>query len=142
MSQNKQLRVVIDTNVLLVSVSSKSKYHWLFEKIVNKDIEIAMTTEILTEYQEIISDKLSPTAAVFIAELFTIAENVLHTTIYYRWNLIPHDPDDNKFVDCYVASGSDYLITNDNDFKALAKNDLFEIKVINIDEFKSLLDER
>ena len=136
MSQNKTLKVVLDTNVLLVSISSKSQYHWIFEKIVNKDIEIAITNDILAEYTEIISKKLSPESAVYVAELLTIAENVHQTTVYYRWNLIPHDPDDNKFVDCYVASNADFIITNDTDFKALIQNDLFEIKIMDIEEFK------
>jgi hypothetical protein len=33
MDINNKLKVVLDTNVLLVSVSSKSKYHWVFEKL-------------------------------------------------------------------------------------------------------------
>lgn len=31
---NNKLRVVLDTNVLLVSVSSKSKYHWIFQRLL------------------------------------------------------------------------------------------------------------
>lgn len=29
------------------------------------------------------------------------------------------DPDDNKFIDCYVAAYADYLVTNDNHFNVL-----------------------
>jgi uncharacterized protein len=46
---------VIDTNVLLVSVSAKSKYHWLYQAILQKKIAIAFSNDILTEYEEVIS---------------------------------------------------------------------------------------
>ena len=35
------LKVVIDTNVLLVSISTKSKYHWLFKAIVEQKFIVA-----------------------------------------------------------------------------------------------------
>lgn len=44
--------VIVDTNVLLVSVSSRSKYHWLYRAILDKKINIAFTNEILTEYEK------------------------------------------------------------------------------------------
>jgi predicted nucleic acid-binding protein len=52
-------RFVIDTNVLLVSISSKSQYHWIFQGLIDQEFEIAITTDILSEYEEIISDKYS-----------------------------------------------------------------------------------
>ncbi|QTA85966.1 hypothetical protein [Desulfonema magnum] len=43
------LRIVLDTNILLVSVSSRSKYHWVFQKILNGAFEMYLTNEILAE---------------------------------------------------------------------------------------------
>ena len=44
--------VVVDTNVLLVSISSRSKYHWLYRLILDKKIHIGFTHDILIEYEE------------------------------------------------------------------------------------------
>jgi predicted nucleic acid-binding protein len=52
MTMANKFRVVIDTNVLLVSISSKSKYHWLFRAIINQDLEVYITNKILNEYEE------------------------------------------------------------------------------------------
>jgi len=47
--------IVIDTNVLLVSISSRSKYHWLYRLILDKKVQVAFTHDILIEYEEQIS---------------------------------------------------------------------------------------
>jgi predicted nucleic acid-binding protein len=49
----------------------------------------------------------------------TISRNVLKAEVFYNWNLIATDPDDNKFIDADVAAGADYLVTNDTHFMKL-----------------------
>ncbi len=58
--------------------------------------------------------------------------------MYFRWNLIK-DEDDNKFVDCYIAAGSSYLLSNDSHFSVLKKIHFPKVNIINIDEFKIAL---
>jgi len=45
-----RLKVVLDTNVLLVSISSKSKYHLIYDKLVSDENDLFITNEILMEY--------------------------------------------------------------------------------------------
>lgn len=52
-----KLRVVIDTNILLVSISDRSKYHWIYQGLLNADFEASISNDTLTEYEEIISSK-------------------------------------------------------------------------------------
>lgn len=52
-----KLKVVLDTNVLLVSISSKSPYHWIFKKLIKGVFELGITSEILMEYEEVIERK-------------------------------------------------------------------------------------
>lgn len=49
------MRVVIDTNALLVSISSKSKYHPIYQAVLNGSIELCFSNSILEEYEEILS---------------------------------------------------------------------------------------
>lgn len=58
-----RLKVVLDTNVLLVSISSKSKYHWIYDKLVADEYDLFITNEILMEYEEIISLKYNSSVA-------------------------------------------------------------------------------
>ena len=57
----------------------------------------------------------------------------------YRFTLIVDDPDDDKFVDCYVASNANFLVTNDKHFNVLANIPFPPINVINIDDFLEIL---
>jgi len=67
------------------------------------------------------------------------AVNTQKSAPYYKWNLIHADPDDNKFVDCALNSGADYIVTNDRHFNVLKTLDFPPVKVIDIEAFKSIL---
>jgi predicted nucleic acid-binding protein len=67
------------------------------------------------------------------------SRNVEKVIPYYKWNLISADPEDNKFVDCALNAGADYIVTNDKHFNILRTIDFTKINVINIDALKLLL---
>lgn len=133
------MRVVIDTNVLLVSVFPQGKYHWLYEMIEREKIEVLITNDILLEYEEIISRKLSIEVARNLIQMLLFSNNVLKVDIFYQWNLIDADPDDNKFIDCAIAGGADYLISNDKHFNTLLTNPFPGIKKLTLQEFEEIV---
>ncbi|MEO8150500.1 MAG: putative toxin-antitoxin system toxin component, PIN family [Bacteroidia bacterium] len=135
------LRVVIDTNILLVSVSRKSPFHWVFESIINNKIEICVTTEILLEYEEIISRHMSSEIAESVLDTIQNTKNVIEVKNYFSWNLIPKDSDDNKFADCAVWGNADFLVTNDKDFGILKTLNFPFIKVLDLFAFQKILKE-
>ena len=47
-------KVVLDTNVLLVSISERSRLHWVFSSLLEGKYVLCVTTDILSEYAEII----------------------------------------------------------------------------------------
>ena len=47
------MKVVIDTNILLVSVSATSKYHSVFQALLQGKYALCITNEILNEYEEV-----------------------------------------------------------------------------------------
>ena len=65
--------------------------------------------------------------------------NVVQSVAYYKWNLITVDPDDNKFVDCALNAGADYIVTNDKHFNVLKTLGFPPIMVIDIDTFKRIV---
>ena len=131
-------RFVIDTNVLLVSISSKSQYHWIFQGLIHHEFELAITTDILSEYEEIISDKYSATVARNVIRTLLLLPNVIQVNVYYNWNLIQNDRDDDKFVDCAIASNADAIITHDKHFNILKTISFPHVKIMNVSEFKTL----
>ena len=71
-------------------------------------------------------------------DLLSDLPNVHTVQKYFFWQLIKADPDDNKFVDCAVAVGARYLISNDNHFKVLQKYPYFNIELLKFDAFKAI----
>jgi putative PIN family toxin of toxin-antitoxin system len=133
--------VVIDTNVLLVSISSRSKYHWLYQLILDKKIDIAFTHDILSEYEEQIGLHWHPNIATNVTRSLTELSTAFLITVYYNLQLIVTDIDDNKFVDCAFAANADFIITNDHHFNILKTIDFPSIPTLRLDEFQELLKE-
>jgi len=130
-----KLRVVLDTNVLLVTISSRSKYHFIYEKLIADKYDLFVTNEILMEYEEVISQKYNSSVAGNVIKSLLILPNVIKTPIYFNWNLINEDADDNKFVDCVINSNSHLLVTNDKHFQILKEIRFPKITVINAETF-------
>ncbi len=99
-------RVILDTNVLLVSISTRSEFHWIFEDLLAGRFELLVSNEILNEYEEIVSKKFNPDVAKNVVRTLLLLPNVTQVHPSYRWSLITADPDDNKFVDCAVAGNA------------------------------------
>ena len=57
------LQVVLDTNIILSSVSPYSPYRLVLDKLNDFAYEIAVSTEILLEYKEKLSDIFNPKVA-------------------------------------------------------------------------------
>lgn len=134
-----KIKVVIDINVLLVSISKQSPYHWLYKAVIEKKIEVYLTTEILHEYKEKIAEHWSVDVARTVVRTFTELSSVHLITTYFRLQLINSDPDDNKFVDCALASNADFLITNDRRFDVLKTISFPKINTLRLEYFQPLI---
>ena len=133
------MKVVIDTNIILVSVSDRAPSYWVYRSLINRKFNLCITTDILLEYEEIIDQFMGQNVAGNVLETIVSLPNLEFTTIYYHWELIKADFDDNKFTDCAIAGNADYLVTNDKDFNVLKKIDFPKIKMISLDEFKAII---
>lgn len=133
------MKIVLDTNLLLVIISNQSKDHDIFLALLNGQFDIYVTSEILLEYEEIISRKNGSSIANAVISLLASLSNVHFIQTYYHWNLITEDPDDNKFVDCAIAGGCDLIVTDDKHFKILEKIDFPKINILGKTEFREIL---
>ena len=133
------LKVVLDTNVLIVPVSRRSRHFPIFEALLNGRYEVCVTTDILNEYAEKLEEKYRPDGMENFMQFFERSPDVVRVTKYFYWNLIANDPDDDKFVDCAVAANADFLVTDDGDFRVLARIAFPKIRVISADDFVEML---
>jgi putative PIN family toxin of toxin-antitoxin system len=136
---NNKLKIVLDTNVFLVSIASHFKYFWVYEKLQQGEYELYVSNEILTEYQEQITKKFGLLVADSSLDFLLLFPSVHLITPHYKWQLILHDHDDDKFVDCAIAANADYIITNDKHFQILKGIEFPKVNILTIEEFKQLL---
>ncbi len=141
MKTNK-LGVVLDTNILIVSLPQHLKYHWIFKRLVAGDFDLFVTNEILAEYQEQVAKRYGLSYSEARLDFLLLLPSVRLVTPFYRWLLIPADADDNKFVDCAVAANADYIVTNDRHFRALQDVAFPPVRSITLEQFEILLGSR
>ena len=129
------MKVVIDTNIWLMAIPKKSKYRPIFDALIQGKYQLYISNEILSEYLEIIEQRTNSVIANNFGEFLLNSRHVKKIDVYYRWQLIKADPDDNKFVDCAIAGNVKYIASNDKHFKELEKIDFPKLETINVDAF-------
>ncbi len=133
------MNVVFDTNVLL----SSTLWDWsvsqkLLHKMIIADVSIFSSTEIIEEYQKVIrrdfeysEDEINEIMTILLSfvKLINPKEKV---------NVVKDDPDDNKIIECAIASASDYLVTYDTHLLKL--KEFRKMKIITPEEMIDIID--
>ncbi len=112
-------RIVLDTNCLLQSLPSNSPYHKVWTGILCGQIQLCVNTEILNEYEEILSRKTTKDIAHNVVEAIARLSTTYYQDAYFHFGLITADKDDNTFVDCVFAVDAEYIVMNINLFAVL-----------------------
>jgi len=132
-------KIVLDTNVLLVSISDRSKVHWVFDSLIKKKYILCVTTDILAEYAEIIERHMGAETSESIMGTIENLSNIELITAHFRFRLLK-DEDDDKFVDCAISANASYIVSHDKHFNVLKNIEFPKVKVIDTDRFKSELE--
>jgi putative PIN family toxin of toxin-antitoxin system len=127
--------VVLDTNVFLVSLAPHSEYAPIFDALIEGHFILVVSTGILEEYEEIIGQRYDIQTVNDIFELFLNLPNIIRQEVYYNWNFIINDPDDNKFVDIAIACSAHFLVSNDRHFRVLHDVPYPKVNLVQAEDF-------
>ena len=133
------MRVVLDTNCLLASLSSRSENFCVWQSLHKGQYILCVSNEILAEYEEIIAQKTNTTVAENVINALVDSDYVVFVDPQFHLGLITADPDDNKFVDCAIAANAKYIVTQDHHFDVLKQIDFPHVDVIGLDYFAKTL---
>ena len=118
------MRVCIDTNVWLRLFGKSQGLGEIRRALVEDRLELALSTAILLEYEEIVLRLSGPARWSLIEEfLRTLAQrhgSIVWIEPHFRFQVVVADADDNKFADCAIAAQADFVVTDDRDFAPLA----------------------
>ena len=132
------MRVVLDTNVILQARAAGHPYHAILQALLNRRFVLVLSTEIILEYEEVITDRVGAARWSILEKLLDISDNVFRVSPSYRFRLIHGDLDDNKFADGAVAAEAEYIVTADHHFQAMQGSG-FKPQVLTPDAFMALL---
>jgi putative PIN family toxin of toxin-antitoxin system len=129
---------VLDTNVLLQARAAGHEYHPILQAWLNQHFTLAVSTEIMLEYEEVITARAGVSRWSVLERLIEISSNVLRVAPSFRFHLVTEDPDDDKFIDGAIAASADYVVTEDHHFES-ARDSGYRPQVISPREFMRLL---
>lgn len=132
-------RVVLDTNCLLASISSRSDFFIVWRGLHEGKYTLCVSNDILAEYEEIIAQKATPTVAKHVVDALVDSDYVEFVDPQFRLGLIRKDPDDNKFVDCAFAANAAFIVSNDHHFDVLESIEFPKILVLRLQQFAAML---
>src|ERR1700761_3166380 len=131
-----RLRLILDTNVFLVSLAPNFKYNWIYQALIQNKYDLVVSNEILTEYQEQITNRYGIKRTEASLDYLLLLPNIILKNPSFLWQLVEIDKDDNKFVDCYIAGQCDYIISNDRHIHQIKTNVFPQIAVLRYEEFE------
>jgi putative PIN family toxin of toxin-antitoxin system len=132
-----RLRLILDTNIFLVSLAPNFKYHWIYQSLIQNKFDLVISNEILTEYQELIVDRYGISYTDASLDFLLLLPNVFLKNPSFLWQLVENDKDDNKFIDCYIAGQCDFIISNDKHIHQIKNSQSPQIPVLHYEEFEA-----
>ena len=145
-SNNREVRVVIDTNVIISAFISGGKSLKILDYWKNGDITLVVSNTILQEYRDILSSekirnkyKISLfNIDLFIKDIVSISYFVDDHMLLDRPLILSRDCKDDIFISCALISNCKYLISGDKDVLTLKNNTLLgKLKIVTPSEFIS-----
>lgn len=115
--------LVLDTNALIQIFGHASLFDPIREALRQGRLELAVSTPILLEYEEVIVRYGGRERWEDVWHFLSLIDQ-LHGTIHrigpdFRFHTITGDADDDAFVDCAIAAGADWIVTSDHHFAPL-----------------------
>ena len=100
---------------------------------------LCVSNEILTEYEEILTQKTNPIFANNVIKTILNRRNVRKIDPTFNFRLIKSDPDDDKFVNCAICGNARFIVSEDTHFKHLKDIPFPYVEVLRLKEFMDLL---
>ena len=127
-------KVVIDTNVFVSAALLEGVSAVLMEKWKENKFVLLFSPDIFDEYFEVIARHKFNQEEKDIRELADLlTERGVVVEPQERLKIVKKDPDDDKFFECAVAGGADFIVSGDSHLLSL--REYKGIKVLSIAQF-------
>ena len=106
------MKIILDTNVLIDAINDDFSHTWkIIDLVLQGKIEAVASEKILKEYKLIIQRNIKKEQDKQKLQDFIARVDVIN--VNKKLNIIPDDPEDEKFVECAVEANANYIISSD-----------------------------
>lgn len=125
------MKIVIDTNIIIAGADDENSHAYkIIQEVIAGRIEAFATHQTMSENRQMLRKLVRDREyKIFLEDFFSKLQIV---KIYQHLNIVS-DPEDNKLIESCVASGANYLITNDRE--VLDVDEYHGAKIITAQEF-------
>ena len=137
------MKIVIDTNVIVAALKSKTGAGFkLVKKIPSAQFQAALSNPLYFEYVDVVFRPTIRPAGASDDDLMDFIDQILEhadtRNINYLWRPFLRDPKDDMLLEIAVASLAEYIVTyNIKDFDRI---ELFGIEAIRPGDFLKILE--
>ncbi len=132
-------KVTFDTNILISSTLWKNSIsRRLLDRLILQYTDIFTTEEILEEYSNVLKRDFNFSKEEIEEKLEIILSFATIINTQIKINIIKDDPDDNKILECAIASDSEFILSYDKHL--LSIKEFRGIKIITPEEFLKILE--
>ncbi len=137
MRQEKNPKVVLDTNIFISSIFWKGNPHKVVELALDKRIQVFISIEILNELEGVLKEKFSQEQEFIDEQITLILEYAQVINPENKVEIVKEDPDDNKIIECAMTAKAEYIITGDPHLTKL--KEALGIKILKPAKFLELI---
>lgn len=135
------LRVVFDTNVLISALGRDAKPEACLEQVLHDQVEGYISPAILDELTRVMEyprfeftdDEKQSFLELILASFHLVAPAI-------SLDVIAADPDDDKILECAIASNADYIVSGDSHLQELGS--YRTVDIVNPAEFLDITDKK
>ena len=108
------MKIVLDTNVFISGIFFSGPPSQILQAWKNKKLQIVLSQDILNEYHRVAESLSLKYPVIDISKIIELV--MVHGQFVDSTDLdiaVCEDPDDNKFIECAIASGTKIIVSGD-----------------------------
>jgi putative PIN family toxin of toxin-antitoxin system len=139
--KEQKVKCVIDTNILIAALLNRTGAPAkIMERFRNAEFELATSESIVREYREVIlefENDIPDDESIPLLELIEVRSAKYEVTVTLS---VCRDTGDNKFLECAISSGADFLATKN--LRHYPIKEYQGVKIVTVGQFLTVLEER
>jgi putative PIN family toxin of toxin-antitoxin system len=140
--------IVVDVNVVLSALlSSRGASHLLLREMLLGNVPFALSPAVALEYEEVLKREGILGSSLWVSqdEIDTVLDAVFSQATlvspWFRFRPFLDDPKDDIYIECALAAGAAFILTNDRHFQHPAVS-TFGMSVMRAGDFVAELTRR